>query len=220
MKEISCKLLVDRRRSRRLCLRHPRRPARHRTVHRRGGQARRHLPERRLHPVQGADPCRRGVREDRHMAPAQDAARHLARRARARPGAHRRLEGRHRRPADQRRRRPVQEGQASRSSQGWARFRDGKTVEVETETGTQVIRAETVVIATGSAPVELPFLPFGGTVISSTEALALTEVPETAGGRRRRLYRAGARHRLREAGRRRSRSSRRCRASCRTTMPS
>ncbi len=61
--------------------------------------------------------------------------------------------------------------------QGWATFRDGKTVEVETETGTQVIRAETVVIATGSAPVELPFLPFGGPVISSTEALALAEVP-------------------------------------------
>ncbi len=33
-------------------------------------------------------------------------------------------------------------------------------------------------IATGSAPVELPFLPFGGPVISSTEALALGEVPK------------------------------------------
>ena len=62
--------------------------------------------------------------------------------------------------------------------QGWATFRDGKTVEVETETGLQVIRAETVVIATGSAPVELPFLPFGGPVISSTQALALSEVPK------------------------------------------
>ena len=61
---------------------------------------------------------------------------------------------------------------------GWATFRDGKTVEVETETGLQVIRAETVVIATGSAPVELPFLPFGGPVISSTEALSLEKVPE------------------------------------------
>lgn len=61
---------------------------------------------------------------------------------------------------------------------GWATFRDGKTVEVETETGLQVIRAETVVIATGSAPVELPFLPFGGPVISSTEALSLGKVPE------------------------------------------
>ncbi|PVE23321.1 dihydrolipoyl dehydrogenase [Microvirga sp. KLBC 81] len=62
--------------------------------------------------------------------------------------------------------------------EGWARFRDGNTVEVETETGRQIIRAENVVIATGSAPVELPNLPFGGPVISSTEALALTEVPE------------------------------------------
>jgi len=62
--------------------------------------------------------------------------------------------------------------------QGWARFRDGKTVEVETETGLQVIRAEQVVIATGSRAVELPFLPFGGKVISSTEALALRELPE------------------------------------------
>ncbi|MER9852282.1 dihydrolipoyl dehydrogenase [Mesorhizobium sp. M0106] len=61
---------------------------------------------------------------------------------------------------------------------GWATFRDGKTVAVETEIGMQVIRAETVVIATGSAPVELPSLPFGGPVISSTEALALSEVPE------------------------------------------
>ena len=65
------------------------------------------------------------------------------------------------------------------SVEGRAKFRDGKTVELETETGTQIIRAETIVIATGSAPVELPFLPFGGDVISSTEALALTELPKT-----------------------------------------
>jgi dihydrolipoamide dehydrogenase len=62
---------------------------------------------------------------------------------------------------------------------GWARFRDGKTVAVENETGIQLIRAEAVVIATGSAPVELPSLPFGGPVISSTGALALGEVPKT-----------------------------------------
>jgi dihydrolipoamide dehydrogenase len=61
--------------------------------------------------------------------------------------------------------------------EGWARFRDGKTVEVETEIGSQVIRAEQVVIATGSDSVELPSLPFGGCVISSAEALAMTEVP-------------------------------------------
>jgi dihydrolipoamide dehydrogenase len=60
---------------------------------------------------------------------------------------------------------------------GQGRLRDGKTAEVETEIGLQVIRAEQVVIATGSDPVELPFLPFGGKVISSTGALALTEMP-------------------------------------------
>jgi dihydrolipoamide dehydrogenase len=60
---------------------------------------------------------------------------------------------------------------------GHARFRDGKTVEVETETGTQIIRAENVVIATGSRPVELSGLPFGGKIISSTEALSLNELP-------------------------------------------
>ena len=65
---------------------------------------------------------------------------------------------------------------------GRARFVDGKTVRVtgaagEEETGEEEIRAEHIIIATGSAPVELPFLPFGGSVISSTEALALSQVP-------------------------------------------
>jgi dihydrolipoamide dehydrogenase len=62
--------------------------------------------------------------------------------------------------------------------QGWARFTDGKTVEVETETGLQIIRAEQVVIATGATAAGLPNLPFGGTVISSTEALTLKSLPE------------------------------------------
>ena len=61
--------------------------------------------------------------------------------------------------------------------EGWARFRDGKTVEVATELGPQIIRAEAVVIATGSEAVQLPSLPFAGRVISSTEALALSDVP-------------------------------------------
>ncbi|MCF3595106.1 dihydrolipoyl dehydrogenase [Rhodobacteraceae bacterium LMO-12] len=62
---------------------------------------------------------------------------------------------------------------------GPARFRDGRTVEVQTDTGVQVIHAENVVIATGSAPAELGAIPFGGRVISSTQALALTELPAT-----------------------------------------
>ncbi|MCD6674375.1 MAG: dihydrolipoyl dehydrogenase [Burkholderiaceae bacterium] len=61
---------------------------------------------------------------------------------------------------------------------GRARFRDGKTVVVSTETGgEQTIRAENVVVATGSRPVELPMLPFGGNVVSSTELLSMRELP-------------------------------------------
>ncbi|WP_226575371.1 dihydrolipoyl dehydrogenase [Acuticoccus sediminis] len=61
---------------------------------------------------------------------------------------------------------------------GTARFRDGKTVEVESDGVPVTIKAERVVIATGSAPVELPGLPFGGPVLSSADALSLTERPE------------------------------------------
>lgn len=62
---------------------------------------------------------------------------------------------------------------------GTARFLDGKTIAAETDMGEQIIRAENVIIATGSVPVELSALPFGGRVMSSTEALALTAVPKT-----------------------------------------
>lgn len=60
---------------------------------------------------------------------------------------------------------------------GKARFIDGKTVEVANEDGATTVSAENVIIATGSRPVELPFLKFGGKIMSSTEALALKKVP-------------------------------------------
>ncbi|WP_417679862.1 FAD-dependent oxidoreductase, partial [Pseudodonghicola sp.] len=62
---------------------------------------------------------------------------------------------------------------------GEARLRDGKTAVVETPEGPVMIRAEVLVIATGSEPVELPALPFGGPVISSTDALALEVLPDS-----------------------------------------
>lgn len=61
---------------------------------------------------------------------------------------------------------------------GRARFRDGKTVAVEIDGREQIIRADAIVIATGSTTSELPFLPFGGNIISSTEALSLTRIPK------------------------------------------
>jgi dihydrolipoamide dehydrogenase len=61
---------------------------------------------------------------------------------------------------------------------GWARIVDGKTVEVEAGGDAVRIRCEHLLLATGSVPVELPFLPFGGNVVSSTEALAPATLPE------------------------------------------
>jgi dihydrolipoamide dehydrogenase len=60
---------------------------------------------------------------------------------------------------------------------GWAKFTDAKSCTVETEGGPLAITAEHVILAAGSEPVALPALPFGGNIISSTEALALTELP-------------------------------------------
>ncbi|OFX02228.1 MAG: dihydrolipoyl dehydrogenase, partial [Alphaproteobacteria bacterium RIFCSPHIGHO2_12_FULL_66_14] len=62
--------------------------------------------------------------------------------------------------------------------QGHATMVDGKTCRVETDTGPQVVRAEHVVLATGSMPASLPAMPFGGRVISSTEALSLQQIPQ------------------------------------------
>ena len=61
---------------------------------------------------------------------------------------------------------------------GRATLVDGKTAIAHADTGDQRIACEHLVIATGSEPSALPPLPFGGDVLSSTEALALTRVPE------------------------------------------
>jgi dihydrolipoyl dehydrogenase len=64
--------------------------------------------------------------------------------------------------------------------EGHGRFRDPHTVEITANDGTQqLVQANAVVIATGSEPISLPFLPFDGDrIISSTEALSLPEVPQ------------------------------------------
>lgn len=62
---------------------------------------------------------------------------------------------------------------------GWATFENAKTCTVQTESGESVkITAENVILATGSKEVELPFMPFDGTVIGSTQALELTDLPK------------------------------------------
>ena len=61
--------------------------------------------------------------------------------------------------------------------EGWAKFIDAKSCTVDTAAGPVAIIAEYVILATGSEAVPLPVLPFGGDVISSTEALDLRELP-------------------------------------------
>jgi dihydrolipoyl dehydrogenase len=62
--------------------------------------------------------------------------------------------------------------------EGWARFSDAKNCTVETAAGTVPVTAEHVILAAGSEAVALPDLPFGGKIISSTEALSLAELPQ------------------------------------------
>lgn len=66
-----------------------------------------------------------------------------------------------------------------RKFEGEARILDGKTVEVQTADGLLRIACESLVIASGSSPIEIPSLPFGANILSSTEALSLNQVPET-----------------------------------------
>jgi dihydrolipoyl dehydrogenase len=63
---------------------------------------------------------------------------------------------------------------------GQARLLDARTTEITAADGAQqLVRAKAVVIATGSEPISLPTLPFDGThIVSSTEALAFSEVPK------------------------------------------
>jgi dihydrolipoyl dehydrogenase len=61
---------------------------------------------------------------------------------------------------------------------GWAVFSDAKSCRVDTAEGAVDITAEHVVLATGSDPAPLAVLPFGGNMISSTEALSLDGLPQ------------------------------------------
>ena len=64
---------------------------------------------------------------------------------------------------------------------GWAQVVDGKTVDVTPEKPDAKplrIQGEHLLLATGSVELGLPGMPFGGRVISSTQALAPTAIPK------------------------------------------
>ncbi len=63
---------------------------------------------------------------------------------------------------------------------GLGKLVDANTVEVVGDAGSKKVTAQHIILATGSVPVELPFLKFDGKrVISSDQGIALTEVPKT-----------------------------------------
>jgi dihydrolipoamide dehydrogenase len=62
--------------------------------------------------------------------------------------------------------------------QGYGRFTSDKSIEVETANGKQTITFDNAIIAAGSRPVKLPFLPEDPRIIDSTGALQL---PKTNG---------------------------------------
>jgi dihydrolipoamide dehydrogenase len=62
---------------------------------------------------------------------------------------------------------------------GAASFVSANTIEVKGDKDTQQLSAKNIVIATGSAPVELPFLKFDGkAVVSSDHAIAFDKIPK------------------------------------------
>lgn len=63
--------------------------------------------------------------------------------------------------------------------QGFGRLAGTNQVEVEGSEGKRTLKAEKILLATGSVPVELPFLKFDHErIIDSTGALSIPEVPE------------------------------------------
>jgi len=67
-----------------------------------------------------------------------------------------------------------------RRLRGRARFLDGGTLQVDTADGTEGLRLsfQDAILATGSRPGRLPFLPRSDRVMDSTGALALREIPQ------------------------------------------
>ena len=207
-----------RRRPRRLCRGDPRRATRHRHHAGRRRPARRHLPQHRLHSVQGADPRRRA--SSRRPAITRRTRRSASTSSRRASTWRRRCAGR---TASSRR---LTSGVAALLKKngvqvvsGWARIVDGKTVEVTTGDGAGAAAHRL------RAPVARHRLAGGGAagdalrrprhlVDRSAVAAGAAAAP---GRRRRRLHRAGTRHRLSQAGRRGRRWSRHWSACCRPT---
>ncbi|OEH85957.1 dihydrolipoyl dehydrogenase [Desulfuribacillus stibiiarsenatis] len=60
---------------------------------------------------------------------------------------------------------------------GHASFVNRNTILVESDGHSAHIHFQDCIISTGSVPIEIPSIPFGGNILSSSEALALEEIP-------------------------------------------
>lgn len=61
---------------------------------------------------------------------------------------------------------------------GEATFNDNETLNVMQEDGHELLQFNNAIIATGSRPIEIPSMPFGGRIIDSTGALSLENIPK------------------------------------------
>ena len=61
---------------------------------------------------------------------------------------------------------------------GWAEFQDAKTVKIGEGKDAIIVQADHVILANGSVPIELPFMPYDEHFISSREALSLENLPD------------------------------------------
>ncbi len=168
---------------------------------RRQPRLRRHLPECRLHSVQGAAGILRAVAP---RAARVRGARHQARRRRARPRGHAEAQGQHRQAEHRGHPGAVQARPGVTPLQGHGKLLPGRKVEFTAHEGeTKVLQAKHVVLASGSEPMALKSAPFDGDAHRRFLGRArVRRRAEAAGRDRRRRHRAGARQRLAAARRR------------------
>ncbi|OBZ14951.1 dihydrolipoyl dehydrogenase [Bacillus sp. FJAT-27264] len=63
--------------------------------------------------------------------------------------------------------------------EGEASLLDEHTARITKDGQEQVVTFKNAILATGSRPIELPSLPFGGRILTSTGALSLSEIPQS-----------------------------------------
>ena len=180
MNELRCKILVIGGGPGGYVGGNPRRPVWPRHDPRRSRSAGRDVPQCRLHSLEGADPRGgRGACPSRAAGARRNWAFDWPAHARLRP--HHRLEGFDRHTTDQRRRHAAEKGRRAHApGDGDDRRRQDRDHQRRHRREPHR-QPSTLSSRPARSRSTLPALPFGGDILSSTDALALTEVPRIAG---------------------------------------